>query len=109
MLSTVDDLVYSVVMPDGSTRAHEFPDDLPAAFSDVRHLLYEPDLGTWFSVRLVLDPPDSFRVSFNFEVDPVWDPPIDPAAYAADLEVYPRSAANTPDWLRRVLAVEQSA
>jgi hypothetical protein len=104
MASTVDDIVHTAVMEDGSTPVHEPPMEIRAAFADVRELLYEPGLGTWFSIRLVLDPPDFYRVNVNYDVDPVWDPPVDVRVLEEDLKAYPRSEENIPPWLRKALA-----
>lgn len=109
MASTVDDFVFATVMYDGTVNPVEMPMEIRRAFVDMRELLYEPGLGTWFSVRFVMDPPDYYRVSFNFDVDPVWDPPVAPEVYAKDLEAFPRSEENTPAWLRAKLNPEGAA
>jgi hypothetical protein len=107
MASTVEEFVYTTVLADGSARSHELPRELHPAFGDLRVLFYEPGQGTWFSVRLVIDPPNTFRVNFNFDVDPVWDPPVAPEVLAKDLEDYPRS--ELPTWLRTTLTGDRSA
>ncbi len=99
MASTVDDFVFTTVLYDGTAAPHEMPLELRQAFVDIRDLLYEPGEGTWFSARFTMDPPDHYRVTFNFDVDPVWDPPIAPELYAKDLTAYSRSPENIPAWL----------
>ncbi|MCE6998183.1 hypothetical protein LZG04_25790 [Saccharothrix sp. S26] len=104
MASTVEDFTCTTVAADGSARTHELPQDVHPAFADLRDLLYEPGRGTWLSVRLVIDPPDTVRVTFNFDVDPVWDPPVGPELLAKDLEDYPRD--ELPPWLHHTLTGE---
>ena len=104
MAANVDDYLFATLNPDGSVRERELPvDDVRRAFSDIRNLLWEPEKGTWFSVRFTLNPPGSFQVEYNFEVDPVWDPPISPDVWAKDLELFPRAENWRPRWLRREL------
>lgn len=109
MASTVDDFAFTTVLYDGTVAPREMPLEVRRAFVDMRDLLYEPDQGTWFSARFVMDPPDHYRVAFNFDVDPVWDPPVAAEVYAKDLETYPRSPGNTPRWLHAVLGAEPPA
>jgi hypothetical protein len=106
LASSVEDFVYTTILADGSAQPHELPREIHPAFGDLRVLLYEPGQGTWFSVRLVVDPPSTFRVNFNFDVDPVWDPPIGPEALAKDLEDFPRD--ELPTWLHETLTGEKA-
>lgn len=103
MASTVDDFSYTTIMKDGTTPPYEMPVVIRQAFVDIRDLLHEDGEGTWFSARFVMDPPDEYTVNFNFDVDPVWDPPVTPDVFVRDLEKYPRDDEHIPSWLRRQL------
>ncbi|MCP2261551.1 hypothetical protein LX15_005277 [Streptoalloteichus tenebrarius] len=109
MASTVHDLTLTVVMEDGTTPAFAPPPQVVSAATDLRQLMYQPGLGTWFSMRYTMDPPSQFHVSFNFEHDPLWDPPVPPAVFAQDLEAFPRDDEHVPGWLRARLAGAREA
>lgn len=78
------------------------------AFPDLRHLLYANDLGTWHSLRIQIEPPDNLKGAYNFDVDPMGDPPLPFHTYLEDLARYPRSAANVPRWMISQLAPGQT-
>ncbi|GLZ29446.1 hypothetical protein Lesp02_16360 [Lentzea sp. NBRC 105346] len=106
MAGGVEDYAYATVNQDGSAQEREFPSEIQRAFRDLRDLQYEEQTGTWFSARFTMDPPDFFKYRFNFDIDPVWDPPIGPEVWAKDLALYPRSEANIPRWLHKALDPE---
>lgn len=104
MAANVDDYQYATLNQDGSVRERELPaDQLRRPFSDLREVLWEEEKGTWFSVRFTIDPPGNAQTEYNFEVDPVWDPPISPDVWVKDLEIFPRAEAWRPRWLQREL------
>ncbi|WP_157767622.1 hypothetical protein [Actinosynnema pretiosum] len=105
----VEDFVFATVLGDGSLLPVEMPEEVRAPFVGLRHLLHEPGAGTWFSIRFTMTPPDHYRVDFNFDVDPVWDPPLDPAVLADDLLRWPRTPENTPRWALETMGVEPPA
>lgn len=74
------------------------------AFQELRGVMYEQDRGTWFSARMVLRAGAPPEVSFNFDEDPRWWPPLHPTTFVRDLEAFPRSEEHTPPWLREVVA-----
>ncbi|MGW6425808.1 hypothetical protein ACWF82_24310 [Nocardia sp. NPDC055053] len=98
------DVKYSILKEDGSVGIGDIPTQAMRAFSDMRHLRYEEDgTGTWFSMRMFLDPPDFMNAIYNSWVDPIWEPPIPPEAYAEDLRYFPRTEQNIPRWLKQKL------
>ncbi|MFF0544768.1 hypothetical protein ACFYTF_18220 [Nocardia thailandica] len=97
------DVKYAILNADGSTGVGEFPAVAMRAIDDLRHLRYEEELGTWFSLRMHLEPPDYLDAKYNVDVDPLWDPPIDASAYQEDLRYFPRTEANIPRWLQQKL------
>ncbi|MFE2750682.1 hypothetical protein ACFXGA_01630 [Actinosynnema sp. NPDC059335] len=103
MTVAVQDAVLKVYMPDRSTPEVLPPEGLNAAFQEMRQVLYQPGRGTWFSARCVVNAPVSIDITYNFDHDPRFDPPVPAADFARDLEVFPRDEVFVPDWLRAKL------
>jgi|GEM_PF-865732 len=72
--------------------------DTEDGISDLRARMYRPGAGTWFT--MVVDVFAQGRVAFAFDYDnpPAFD--FAPNSWAEDAERFPRTAENTPDWLR---------
>jgi hypothetical protein len=102
----VQDFGLTVIMDDLSYAEVNPPAQAAQALVELRRLMYDPERGAWFSARYMMNPPGEFQVFYNYEFDPLWDPPIPPAVFKHDLETYTRPADKVPDWLRRV--VEQA-
>ncbi|GGM59092.1 hypothetical protein GCM10012275_32800 [Longimycelium tulufanense] len=109
MASSVHDLALTVVMEDGTTAGFATPPQVTSAAVELRQLMYQPGLGTWFSMRYTMDPPSRFHVSFNFDHDPLWNPPVPATVLAQDLEAFPRDDEHVPGWLRARLAGQRDA
>ncbi|MEU8411209.1 hypothetical protein AB0C24_00385 [Amycolatopsis japonica] len=106
MATMVEEVAITVIMEDGSS-AQMQPPDIRAALQESRQALYEPGKGTWLAMRLILDPPGSFAVHYNFTFDPLWDPPVPAVVYQHDLEAFPRDEENIPAWYRARLEEQQ--
>lgn len=82
----------------------------PAAASlahELRQMMYQQGAGTWFSARFTVVHPKSLDATFNYDDEPHWDAPIDPAHYTREMKKFPRDALATPEWLRqRTLGVD---
>ncbi|MEV7092066.1 TNT domain-containing protein [Amycolatopsis sp. NPDC051045] len=100
----VQDFVLTVLMDDGSQAAVTVPDRVAPAVRGMRDAFYQPDDGTWFSMRYLLDAPGRIQTLFNLDWDPRWSPAIDPAGWVRDLDAYPRAPENIQPWLRARLA-----
>jgi hypothetical protein len=98
MATMVEDIALTVIMEDGSSPPAGQPPDIKAELLTLRHGMYQPGRGTWLSLRLILDPPGSYVVHYNFDYDPLWDPPVPPVVYQRDLEAFPRDAEHLPAW-----------
>ncbi|KAA2247667.1 hypothetical protein F0L68_40105 [Solihabitans fulvus] len=94
-----------VRLADGSMPAVSAPAGLTDLAAELRAEMYEEDedRGAWFSATLALTAPDEREISFNFDEDPQWWPSLPPTVFALDVEEFPRSDENTPDWLREKL------
>ncbi|MFB7721496.1 hypothetical protein [Nocardia sp. NPDC056100] len=103
-------LRLAIIMDDGSTYVPESsaidPDALSridGALPELRRVMYRPGRGTWFSMRLCLNSPESYAVAYNFHHDPEWHPPLPPEAYLRDFEQFPRDPFHIPLWQRERL------
>lgn len=103
MTVAVQDLALRVYLPDGSTAEVSPPEGLNLAFQEMRQVLYQPGRGTWFSARCVVNAPVRIDITYNFDHDPLFTPPVPAADFARDLQVFPRDEAFVPDWLRAAL------
>jgi len=70
----------------------------------MRGQMYQPGTGTWFSMELAVTDAGKVSTNFNYDDDPVFDPPIDPIAYAVDQDKFPRDPEHQPEWLRDRIA-----
>ncbi|CAL9674435.1 hypothetical protein SUDANB95_07730 [Actinosynnema sp. ALI-1.44] len=104
MTVAVQDLALTVYMPDGSTPEVLPPEGLAEAFAQMRQANYQPGRGAWFSCRCVVNAPLRIDITYNFDHDPQFDPPVPAADFARDLAAFPRDDAFVPDWLRAKLA-----
>jgi hypothetical protein len=98
------DYDLGVLMPDNSQVVAEVPEDAIAAILELRRLMFQPERGTWFSMRFMMDPPTAYHAFYNFDHDPQWDPPLPPEVFRRDLEAFPRPADAVPAWLRGLVA-----
>jgi hypothetical protein len=108
MVTAGHDITLTIIMNDGTTSTVEPPAVIARICAELRARMYRPGKGTWFGLRYTLDPPTDFHVSYNFDFDPLWQPPIRPDVFAEDVAAFPRDAAHTPGWLREKL-VETAA
>lgn len=99
----VQDFGLSVIMSDLSHAQVAPPAAAAQALVELRRLTYDPARGAWFSVRYLLNAPSEFRIFYNYDHDPRWDPPAGADVLRRDLAVFPRPPERVPDWLRRLL------
>ncbi len=100
--------------PDGTNGYSLPPRPVLPLLDELREVMYRPGSGTWFSAAWTLTKDDagqvSVDVSFNFDEEPDWDPPIRAFNYAVDQEDFPRDEEHMPDWLReRIEQAQQSS
>ncbi|SFT81767.1 Protein of unknown function [Actinopolyspora lacussalsi subsp. righensis] len=93
------DLLAEVTLQDGDSRAWEPPEELNGIFGHLREGMYRPDVGTWLSALYTVERPSSYRIDINFDEEPQWQQPLPAEAYVDELNRYPRSEDNIPDWM----------
>lgn len=104
--STVEEISLAVVMPDGDPARMEPPPDVSPLLFELRQKKYLRGRGTWLSLRLVIEPDGAYRVLYNFDSDPQWDPPVDTGVFDHDFESFPRDDEWIPAWYREGLKGE---
>lgn len=92
----------------GEAQRIPVPMKVSSRMSSLREGMYEQDRGSWFTARLVLEPPGKYRIEYDYDGEPTYVPPLTAGTYALDLQRYPRSEEHTPDWLREKLAEAES-
>jgi hypothetical protein len=93
------ELVAQLVSPNGTAVPISAPTEAEHLFARLREGMYQEERGTWVSALYQLQRPGSYSVDFNGDYEPAWRTAPPSAAYAEELERYPRSAVNVPAWL----------
>ncbi|MER5393063.1 hypothetical protein [Saccharopolyspora sp. NPDC002686] len=92
-----------LVKPDGSIQRWDPPEQTWRYIQTLRHGMYVEDRGTWFSIQFTIDHPNTFRIHYNYELEPKWgNPSADD--FRLDLERYPHTEGSMPPWFREKLS-----
>lgn len=70
----------------------------------LRHKMYEPGTGTWYSMTLDITPDSAPETTFDYDTQPHFDEPPSSEAYLHDLMRYRRKDSSFPDWLVPIVA-----
>ncbi|WP_199433275.1 hypothetical protein [Qaidamihabitans albus] len=98
-----------VRMADGSTRRWSPPKESARLFSSLRSGMYVEGRGTWYSLELIVDPPATYSVRYNWDDEPGFRSAPDPEHFRLDQERFPRDEENMPAWFRDRLATAPPA
>ena len=84
----------------GSTEENTVPGPLVQEAAHLRAVMARPGGGAWTWARLGMSAPD-YRLStdFDYDVEPVLDPPYTPQDCADELKYFPREPGATPQWM----------
>ncbi|MFE2958729.1 antitoxin YezG family protein [Nocardia tengchongensis] len=91
------------IAEDGSSSRHSVPKVAMRQFDKLRAAMYEPGKGAWFTAKLLIDRTGAYKVNFDYDAEPDFNPQLTAGAYALDLEYYPRDPENIPMWLQEKL------
>ncbi|MFL6144033.1 MAG: hypothetical protein ACJ72N_19490 [Labedaea sp.] len=91
----------TVTGPDGVGHPMRPPMEVVDGLGRMRHGMYRPGRGTWLSAVYLLEPPSSFSVEFEPDVEPRWRRLPPPIGFQDELRFYPRADQNIPLWLRQ--------
>jgi hypothetical protein len=98
------EVATGVRMADGSARQWSPPKTTARLFSELRHGMYVEGRGTWYSLELIIDPPDTYSVKYNWDEEPKFRSAPAPEQFRLDQERYPRTEESMPPWLRQRLS-----
>ncbi|MEU5851112.1 hypothetical protein [Saccharopolyspora shandongensis] len=88
--------------PDGELELWDPPQETWTYVQRLRHGMYAEGKGTWFSARFTIEPPDTYRVQYNYWDLPAWgQAPVE--EFRVDLRRYPRTEDNMPVWFQMQL------
>jgi hypothetical protein len=90
-----------VTGPDRTPRPVPPPAEVVDGLGRLRQGMYRPGRGTWLSAVYLLEPPSSFSVEFEPDVEPRWRRPPPPIGFQDELRFFPRGEEHIPDWLRQ--------
>ena len=99
-----------VTLSDGTLTEWVATHDITTLFGRLRAGMYREGRGTWFNARYQLDHPSSYNLEYDRE-EPDWDLMPPTQAYSDELQMFPRSEEDVPEWLMRRmsgLGTEQS-
>lgn len=97
------ELVGHILGLDGQLREWEPPRELVEFFGQLRAGMYRDGVGTWSSASVVVEYPIKTTVNYTFKEDPRWRQPPPRSAVLDELEMFPRTPDNVPDWMKVVL------
>lgn len=107
-LSMYSEADMTVSYADGTTGSSLPPRGTNDLVEELRKLMYQEGVGTWFSATWTVEKGGDGNidadVQFNYDSEPAWDDDIQPGLYGMDLEDFPRSEENIPDWLKALLS-----
>lgn len=95
----VTDAALTALTGDGAIKPVAVPDELTGLLVDLRRAHYLSEQGTWFSMAAIVEPGAACAL-YNYDFDPMWDPPLPADHWRRDQIVLPRDGANVPGWLR---------
>ncbi|WP_020664899.1 hypothetical protein [Amycolatopsis benzoatilytica] len=91
-------LSCGALLADGSTQQISVPRELSTPLAQLRRGMYVPNRGTWYTLSLVVDPPLTYRASFNEDDEPEFRTPPAQEHYVLDQERFPRDEDYLPLW-----------
>ncbi|HEV2779134.1 MAG TPA: hypothetical protein VGX25_06985 [Actinophytocola sp.] len=90
-----------VAAADGPLRPIQPPREVVEGLGRLRQGMYRPGRGTWLSALYLLEPPSSFSVEFEPDVEPRWRRLPPTIGFQDELRFFPRADQHIPDWLRQ--------
>lgn len=113
MLSMYAEGIVTVFFSNGEVGSAFPPVSVSEQEEELREIMYIEGAGAWFSAKWTVDRSGdgALRIDarFNYDEEPNWDDDIHPGLYGVDLEDFPRSEDNVPEWLSGLLAEAEKA
>jgi hypothetical protein len=98
-----EEMVGHILGIDGQLREWEPPRELLEFYRRMRAGMYREGAGTWSAASTVVEWPLKLSINFLFPEDPRWRRPPTRNDILDELEMFPRSQENVPDWMKAVL------
>lgn len=98
-----EEMVGHILGIDGQLREWEPPRELLEFYRRMRAGMYREGAGTWSAASTVVEWPLKLSINFLFPEDPRWRRPPTRNDILDDLEMFPRSQENVPDWMKAIL------
>lgn len=98
-----NDTAISITFGDGSTKRTHSSLSVRKLLRELRALMYQENIGTWFTAAITIDGSLKYETEFDYDSEPEFTPPIGPGSFAQDMKHFPRDEEHTPDWLREKL------
>jgi hypothetical protein len=89
--------------PDGTYDSVMGKRDSNLRARELREAMYRPGAGTWFTAWFTVTAEGKLSTRFDYDNEPELGH-FAAEAYRADLDEFPRTPQNTPDWLAAILA-----
>lgn len=89
-----------VKMADGSVQRWNPPGKAANLFAKLRKGMYHPGRGTWYSLELIIDPPATYSIKYNWDERPPFRAAPPSENFSLDLKYFPRNEENIPEWFR---------
>jgi len=89
-----------VAGPDRVIQPVRPPAEVVDGLGRLRHVMYQPGRGTWLSAAYNLEPPSTFSVDFEPDLEPRWRRLPPPIGFQDELRFFPRSDDHIPPWFR---------
>ncbi|MFV2195429.1 hypothetical protein [Nocardiopsis sp. LOL_012] len=86
--------------PDGTAERMRAPLGVIDPVRELRAGMYQDGKGTWFTLTYTISRPGRFKTDYDYDGRPDFTFYPSAADFARDVELFPRDAGHTPDWLR---------
>ncbi|MFI5610636.1 TNT domain-containing protein [Amycolatopsis sp. NPDC051903] len=83
---------------DGGLSLWEPPAEVAELLAKLRERMYREGRGTWLQASATVDTSSHSEFAYVWDDEPSWDSPPSAAAFARELELFPREGANLPGW-----------
>ncbi|GGK40276.1 hypothetical protein [Nocardia camponoti] len=102
----VSSIFATVTLEDGVEKRVRGPRGVAISMSRLRSGMYEPLVGTWYTLTVTIEPSGEFSAAYDYDSKPDAMPPFPDSAFISDFEFFPRDREHTPDWLSEILHKE---
>lgn len=92
----------SVLTIFGQRADRQLPDEALPFFLELRDGMHRQSQGTWISAKFHIAHPNVYSIEYNRQSEPQWTHRPPASFFLEELEMFPRTDNDIPDWLRGV-------